>query len=91
MAEQPIHVAELTSLDVHLAGYIGRAVRDFSIAEKGTPPGLTADEWQRRLVEIADGFELYASVDGQVDAPDLQARFERAFDLLRDHWGSLWL
>jgi hypothetical protein len=72
VAAPPIRVAELTSLDVHLAGYIGRAVRDFALADKSIPPGLTADEWQQRLVDIADGFELYASVDGRIDAPDLQ-------------------
>ncbi len=87
----PRIVAELTSLDIHLAGYIARAIRDFSIAEKGTPGGLTAEEWRAHLDEIADGFDLYVSVEGQIDAPDLQARFDRAFDLLRDHWGHLWL
>jgi hypothetical protein len=91
VAEQPINVAELTSLDVHLAGYISRAIRDFALGDQSIPPGLSVDEWQQRLRDIADGFGLYASVDGQIDAPDLQARFERAFDLLRDHWGSLWL
>lgn len=51
-------------------------------------------EWHSVLIEIENGFKDYLKLDEiEFDDPErknMEKRFERAFDLLREHWNELW-
>ena len=74
------------NLDLLLAGFIAKAVREFAEHEDGLPSGLSSEEWSDVLRRIADGFQRYYDADASVGTrPPTEA-----LDLLKQWFGALW-
>ena len=66
--------------------------KEYEISEENENKAL--DEWHSILIEIENGFKDYLRLD-EIDFNDperknMEKRFERAFDLLRQYFSDLW-
>ncbi len=52
------------------------------------------EKWHRILMEIEYGFQDYLKLDdlefNDPERKNMEKRFEKAFDLLQEHWNELW-
>lgn len=94
-AEECVHRAEAGfseedtfSFDTYLAGVIAEGVERLRARSIGYPHGMTEAEWDDVLRRIVKGFREYNDEKRFFDR--CTPAYEDAFDLLREHFPSLW-
>ena len=92
---------DLWSMDLYFARVLAEAVGEFRKNTHGYPayfessvPGEGEQEWDAILLRIQEGFQFYVAnsdgFDSLVADSESEKRFKEAWDLMGEHYASLW-
>jgi hypothetical protein len=87
---------DVWSIDWYLAGWLPKALRRLQANRLGHPIGMTLKGWQRRLGDMADGFDAAHEIQDRrhkyksVEDRRAWRRFNRGMKLFHEHFFSLW-